>query len=53
MQTASYWSATTYADDPAFAWFGFLGSGDVSFNNKTLTFRVWCVRGGHGGPDAQ
>jgi hypothetical protein len=41
-----YWSATTYAEDPAYAWIVFFDSGNVGPGNKTLSLLVWCVRGG-------
>jgi len=45
VQSAGYWSATTDAVDPTFAWFvNFVG--DVNDFSKTGTFHVWCVRGG-------
>lgn len=43
---ASYWSATSDADFPTFAWVMHLKDGFGEINNKTLTNYVWCVRGG-------
>ena len=41
-----YWSATTLASNPPFAWFVYFGSGDVDSSDKVFSFSVWCVRGG-------
>ena len=41
-----YWSATTMAGNPNNAWLVFFDSGKVSYGFKTITFHVWCVRGG-------
>ena len=46
VQSASYWSATTFAGDPTVAWFVFFRNDDVGITFKTLTFHAWCVRGG-------
>jgi Protein of unknown function (DUF1566) len=51
-----WWSATSVAlhvggiDD---AWGVGFGLGGVGADGKTVYHFVWCVRGGHGGPDAQ
>ena len=45
VQSAIYWSATTDAGDPTFAWDVFFDGGGVGDGNKTLTDHVWCVRG--------
>ena len=43
---ASYWSATTDAEDPSLAWYvGFHGSHVLTIV-KTFNLQVWCVRGG-------
>ena len=41
-----YWSATTMAGSPNTAWLVFFDTGKVSYAFKTITFHVWCVRGG-------
>jgi hypothetical protein len=41
-----YWSATTMAGNPNSAWLVFFDTGRVSYAFKTITFHVWCVRGG-------
>lgn len=47
IQSAYYWSATTIADLPTFAWFVNFGSGLVSNGgNKSFVSFFWCVRGG-------
>ena len=46
VQSNLYWSATTSADDPPFAWVVSFGSGDAVTFSKTGNFFVWCVRGG-------
>lgn len=49
VQSAGYWSATTYANDPADAWFVSLDDGGVYFHgHKTGVGFLWCVRGGQG-----
>jgi hypothetical protein len=45
-QADVYWSATTMAGNPNTAWLIFFDSGRVSYGFKTITFHVWCVRGG-------
>lgn len=45
VQSAFYWSATAFADDPMFAWVVWFGNGYVSNNNKSYSYHVWCVRG--------
>lgn len=44
IQSFFYWSSTTYASYPVFAWVGQLYDGDVSANDKTSTYYVWPVR---------
>lgn len=46
MPSATYWSATTDADDPAIAWTLYFGAGTVTRNGKAFTFHLWCVRSG-------
>ena len=46
VQSALYWSASTFADFPTGAWFVGFNDGFVGFNDKTLSFPAWCVRGG-------
>ncbi|HXX73913.1 MAG TPA: DUF1566 domain-containing protein [Nitrospiraceae bacterium] len=41
-----YWSATTMAGNPNSAWLVFFDTGKVTNAFKTITFHVWCVRGG-------
>jgi len=41
-----YWSSTTYAGDPSFAWFVDLGYGNVVSDGKYNADYVWPVRGG-------
>lgn len=46
---SKYWSATTTAIDPGFAWWvEFAGVGFVDELNKAITAFAWCVRGGQG-----
>lgn len=58
VQAASYWSATTFADEPGFALivkFVFVAGSDapigVNDANSGGQFHVWAVRGGSPGPD--
>ena len=47
VQSANYWSASTYANNPTIAWGVFFGSSNVNFVGKTgAVGRAWCVRGG-------
>jgi hypothetical protein len=53
-----YWSATTFGENPTYAWGvafvdGILIEPGARFTGKTNTGYVWCVRSGHGGPDVQ
>ena len=48
-QADVYWSATTMAGNPNSAWLVFFDTGRVSYGFKTITFHVWCVRGGING----
>jgi Protein of unknown function (DUF1566) len=43
--TNSYWSASTIAANPTFAWIVFFGNGNVLTNVKVERHHVWCVRG--------
>ena len=46
-QSGFYWSSTTYAFDPVFAWGVHFSDGDVlTTGNKTVSFLVLPVRGG-------
>jgi hypothetical protein len=46
VQSAVYWSASSFADGPTGAWFVLFGNGGVFVGNKTDSGQVWCVRGG-------
>ncbi len=49
IERESYWSATTSAGSPDFAWRVSFVEGRVAGANKTTFFlNVWCVRGGQG-----
>lgn len=41
-----YWSATSLTDNSKNAWLVFFDTGKVLYAFKTITFHVWCVRGG-------
>ncbi len=41
-----YWSSTTYANYPTEACFAHLSGGNVGYNYKTSSYRVWPVRRG-------
>jgi hypothetical protein len=41
-----YWSATSDAENPTFAWNMGFDDGFVGNSVKTFIFQVWCVRGG-------
>jgi hypothetical protein len=43
---ADYWSSTTLADNPDYAWGVFFGNGEVSYGIKTLNNSLRVVRGG-------
>lgn len=53
VQSSSYWSATTLASNTSAAWAVSLSVGLLDIVDKGDVNFVWCVRGGHGGPDAQ
>ncbi len=44
--SAEYWSSSTYADGPTWAWMVALGYGHVGFDSKTDGKYMWPVRGG-------
>ncbi len=46
VQSAWYWSSTTYANDTTDAWFVSFNSGFVLNVGKASLIYVWCVRGG-------
>lgn len=46
VQSSNYWSASTTAENPTFAWFVDFFDGDVNADNKTRSKFFWCVRGG-------
>ena len=46
VKSASYWSATTHAEDPTNAWVVNFSNGAVGVDSKTLSRTGWCVRGG-------
>lgn len=46
VQSAFYWSATTNAELPTFAWNVNFLFGGVGGTGKASDFRAWCVRGG-------
>jgi hypothetical protein len=46
VQSAFYWSASSNAVNPSFAWYVFFFNGFVNHNGKTsILFHAWCVRG--------
>jgi hypothetical protein len=47
VQSASYWSATTNAEDPTDAWGVIFFVGDVLSGSKASSIHAWCVRGGN------
>ncbi|OQZ02983.1 MAG: hypothetical protein B6D34_08995 [Candidatus Brocadia sp. UTAMX1] len=48
VQSASYWSSTTYVNGTSYAWGVHFNVGVVSYGDETNNYYVWCVRGGHG-----
>ncbi len=46
VQAGSYWSSASSAGDAVLAWTVSMGTGPVASVTKTLTARVWPVRGG-------
>jgi len=47
VQSVNYWSSTSTAIDPAFAWYVSLSDGTVSNTVKPNPLRFWPVRGGN------
>jgi hypothetical protein len=45
VQSSFYWSATTLASDPSFAWGVRFSNRDVNVGGKGNSTFVWCVRG--------
>ena len=45
-QSTGYWSSSSYANSPYYAWFVFFSDGYVTANNKTFNSYVRAVRGG-------
>lgn len=43
--STGYWSATSNAETPTFAWNVGVGNGNVGTFFKTSFYQVWCVRG--------
>ena len=48
VQSSYYWSATTNASGTSNAWGVNFFEGNGGNGDKSYTFSVWCVRGGHG-----
>ena len=48
VQSDGYWSSSTHASDPSYAWGVHFGNGLVSNAGKSSDYYVWCVRGGYG-----
>jgi hypothetical protein len=46
VQSAGFWSASSFADSPAFAWFVDFFNGLVNFPSKSGNNFVWCARSG-------
>lgn len=46
VQSAFYWSASSFADDPSRAWGVYFGGNGVGALSKPVNGLVWCVRGG-------
>lgn len=42
---ANYWSSTTYANIPDYAWFVYVYLGEVSYADKSRCYQVRVVRG--------
>ena len=47
VQSGYYWSGTSYAVDPDYAWIVDMDDGNVNAGPKHFHFYVWPVRGGH------
>ncbi len=48
VQSANYWSATTFATNTTLAWLVDFFFGGVFTASKSINFLAWCVRGGQG-----
>jgi len=46
VQSNFYWSSSTYVINPSIAWIVYLLNGYVSYDDKSITYYVWPVRGG-------
>jgi hypothetical protein len=46
VQTAFYWTSSTYAVDTSYAWNVFMFDGGVLYDHKYATLYVWPVRSG-------
>ncbi len=46
VQSYLYWSSTSCAGSPSYAWYVYLNVGDGYYNDKADTYFVWPVRGG-------
>ena len=46
VQSNYYWSSTTFASYPSFAWYVLMDFGGVLYSDKTYDRYVWPVRGG-------
>ncbi len=46
VQTYFYWSSSSYANYPPYAWYVDLGDGVVTYDDKANSFYIWPVRGG-------
>jgi Protein of unknown function (DUF1566) len=49
VQSAGYWSSTTFTGHPDHAWVVYLGGGGVSSDSKNISNWVWPVRGADSG----
>jgi hypothetical protein len=49
VQSNYYWSSSSYAKYPSYAWFVSMGSGGVGYDVRYNNFYVWPVRGGQSG----
>jgi hypothetical protein len=45
--SSSYWSSTTYASNPYYAWFVYMSYGNVNYANMDYSYYVWPVRSGN------
>ena len=45
VQLAWYWTATTYAGNPAYAWYGHAEGGRLFYGDKGRSYYLWPVRG--------